>query len=696
MIGNGVEAEYPVSPGEDPMMAEPQAQTETIDPLMWLSQAPDAPNLVDFFSDEQLGELAKLVADEFDIDKDSMADWLEAMSEGLKLAAGVRSDKTFPWANASNIKYPLIASAALQFNARAYPAMVPAGDIVKAATHGVDQGGQKKARGDRVAAFMSFQLRHKMPEWEPDTDRLTLQLSIVGKMHRKTWFDPAKGRIVSKLCKPGTVIVNNAAQTLATTPRINEELSLYPHEIIERQRSGLYREGDWWETQAEGETANDTQSPHEFIEQHRLYDFDGDGYPEPYVCILHKASQTIVRIAANWRPDTVIVVNGQVASIDRADYYEDYDFVPAVDGGYWSIGLGVLLKDLSEAINDTINRINDSATLNSLGGGFIGGEARLKGGPIRFKPGEWKQIDARGGDLRASIVPMPVTPTSPVLFQMLGLLIDAAREVANVKDIAAEANRANQPATTTLALIEQGMAVFTAIYKRMHRSMRGEFGRMARINAMTVDPQQYQMFHDAPADPAQDFDLTDMDIEPVADPRAITNPQKLAQAEMLGGMAAAGQVDPGEATMRMLDAAGIPNTEALMPKPDPMMQIAGETQLRAAMLENVKQALEIAKLEAEIIKINADATKAMADAEAADPMNPVNVALAQVQMLKGMVDADRQRLEGLARQPGDAGGAQGGAGGGGSPQAAVLGGLLGDGGSQPAPIGQGQSIPGLV
>lgn len=636
------------------------AQEGTIDPLAWLEGAPDQPNLIEHFSEEQLGELARLIEVEHKIDRDSMKDWLDAMDVGLKLAQAQREPKTFPWPGASNIKYPLVTSAALQFNARAYPAIVASGDIVKGVVHGADPQGVKAQRANRVSAYMSWQLRREIVEWEAETDRLLMLLPIVGKMFRKTWFDPAKDRIVMRLCRPGKVVINNAAQSIPTAPRISEEMELYPHEVVERQRAGVFLDGDWLETLDGGANVEDSQHPVEFIEQHRLFDFDGDGYPEPYVCVWHKASQKVVRIAANWRPEAVTIgQDGKVLSIERSDYYEGFDFVPALDGGFWSVGLGLLLRDISSAIDDTINRINDSATLSSLGGGFMGREARLQGGPVRFTPGEWKPIQSSGGELRSSIVPLPVTPPSPVLFEMLGLLIEAAREVANVKDIAAEASRANQPATTTLALIEQGMAVFTATYKRIYRSLSGEFSRLARINATTVDPQQYMAYHDAEADPAIDFDLSDMDIEPTADPQTVTRPQRLAQAQLLSEMAAAGLVDPQAAAQRTLEAAGIEATDELKPKPDPMQQVAGEAQVRGLMLANVEMAMRLAKMEAEIAKIDAEAVKAMADAEAADPMNPVNIALAQVEALKGMVDVDRQRFEGLAGSPGNASGAQG-------------------------------------
>lgn len=696
--------------------AEPDDQPdggEGVSPVEWVARAPNAVNLIDALDDAQRIELATLVKREYEIDCESMKPWREAMDKGLEMASALERDaKTWPWAGASNIKYPLVMTAALQFNARAYPAIVPAGDIVQCRTHGKDRGGMKKARAERVSAWTSYRLRAKMPEWEPDTDRLTVLLPIVGTMVRKVWWSAAKGRECSRLVRPGDFVVNDSCAALENAPRMSEELRLYPHEVVERQNTGEFIEGDWFEADAD-----DTSKPVEFVEQHRLYDADGDGYPEPYVVIFHKDSEQVVRVAANWRPEGVRVEGDRIVSIQRADYYEDYHFLPW--SGFWSIGLGVLLRDISEAIDGTINRINDSATLSSLGGGFIGGEARLRGGPQRVKPGEWQQVSAMGNDLRSAFFPVPAKEPSPVLFNMLGLLIDAARELANVKDIAAEANRSNQPATTTLALIEQGMAVFTAVYKRIHRALRGEFKRLGGLYAEHAQElaAEYAAFHDelerpegAENDPriaqaeAQlimaDFNAADMDIEPVADPRAVTSPQKLGQAQLLMEMAGMGMVDPNAARDRMLDAAGIANAEDLTPEPTPeaaaqaqkaqaMQDMAADASVRKLMLENVKAGMEIAEMEAEISKRHAEAVKTMAEAEAADPLNPVNAAMMQLREMKVRLEADRARLERMARPAGNGGGSGGAAQGGGRPQAPAAASLLGPGGASPGGMGAG-------
>jgi chaperonin GroES len=227
----------------------------------------------------------------------------------------------------SDIRFPLVATACLKFNAQAYPAIVPPGDIVKTAVHGADPQGIKAARGMRVSAYMSHQLRHDVKNWEDDTDRLLMQLPFAGQMFRKTWPDPATGTVCSRLCKAGSVIVNDAVASLEAAPRISEKLPFYPVEIIERQRAGLFVDGDW----ARPEDSADSLAPVDLIEQHRRFDLDRDGYPEPYVVTVHEESNKVVRIAANWDADSVRVNDqwricftwsaGSASNVEFIDYH---------------------------------------------------------------------------------------------------------------------------------------------------------------------------------------------------------------------------------------------------------------------------------------------------------------------------------------------------------------------------------------
>lgn len=625
------------------------------DPMAWIMGAPQQPNLVDYLDEETRSSLGERVIAEYELDKDTCKDWQERCDRAIEMAAMVKGEKSYPWPKASNIKYPLIIKAAIEFNAQAYPSLVPPGDIVKVAVNGKDPTGGKASRAARVGAHMSHQLRKRVYGWEEDTDRLLMMLSVAGTMHRKLWPDGA-GRICQKLCRPGSVVLNDKAASLDAAPRVSERFALYPHEVIERQRAGRFVDGDWMDVS--DDTKNDSLAPRWFIEQHRREDIDGDGYPEPYIVTVHELSRTVVRVVANWQPQDVIAGPEGVAAIKPARYYADYHFMPNPSGGYYSLGFGALLGDLGETINATINMLMDGGHREMLGAGFIGREARLRGGWTPLKPGEYRQIDAAGQDLRAAIVNAPGAGASPVLFNMLGMLIDAGQSLANTKDIQEMSQRSNMPATTTLALIEQGMQVYGAIFKRIHRAMSQEFAMIARFNAEGLDPQEYARFHDEPADPRADYAMEDDDIEPVADPRAVTSMQKMAQANLLREMGATGEIDRTAATMRVLDAAGIPDREELMPPPSGAQKAAEEAQVRAVMLANVEQALKIAELEAKIANIDADTMKKVVEAEVADPLSPLAVARAELDALKERIKgSDARGLGGMENAPGNETGA---------------------------------------
>lgn len=592
-------------------------------------------NLVGVMDDGVIGRHASLALMEYRLDKASMSEWLEKMGKGIDLAKLDKEKKTYPFSNASNVKYPLVTSAALQFNARAYPAIVQADKTVKTKTYGADQNGQKAARGERVSAHMSWQLQCELEEWEADTDRMLVQLPVVGTMIRKTWYDAAQERPRSRLIEPGKFIVNNNVKTLETAPRSTEEISLFPSEIRERVASGVFADLEY-----HAEDSEDTAAPVAFIEQHCRLDLDGDGYGEPYIITVHVASQKCARLVADFDGPDVKYITGmdeagqQVAtgikSIRRGSYFTAYHFMPSLSGGFWGTGLGLLLGDISETVNTIINMQIDAGHMASLGGGFIGNGFRLKGGSQNLKPGEWRQVQATGASIKDSMVPITFPGPDATLFQMLGLLIDAGREIASVKDIlTGDTGTKNMTATTTMALIEQGLMVFSAAYKRIYLSLRHEFKILAKINAATVDPARYNEFHDQEQqfDPAQDYAAADMDIVPVADPKAVTKMQELAKADLLMNMASQGLVNPGEATNRILEAASIPDRDELAMPQDPAAQMMQQAQMAQVMAE-----LELTR--AKVQETYSDAAKNMADADRAR----------MEQMIK-MMEAQRNELQ---------------------------------------------------
>lgn len=685
-----------------------------VSPEQFIAEVVASDNLAAVLDDKHLSEIALQVFTDYNTDKESMAEWFERMERGLSLARLVKEDRNYPFKGAANVKYPLITSAALQFNARAYPAIVPADRVVKCKVWGADPQGQKAARADRISEFMSWQLSADIEEWEEETDKLLVQLPIVGTVVRKWWYDPVERRPRCRLVDPGKFIVNDKVKNLADAPRMSEELPLYPSEIVTRIRSGQFVE---FEYQRDEE---DEQAPQKFIEQHTRLDLDEDGYEEPYIVTVHEDTETVVRIVADFvetdvrydtemRPTVVTIpvphpVTGQpipieqiqpqevvtgILSIRRGSYFVAHQFLPSIDGGFHGTGLGLLLGDISDSINTIINMLLDAGHYASLGGGFIGSELRLKGGAQRHKPGEWKMVPETGGNVRNAVVPLTFPGPDATMFQMLGMLIEAGREISSVKDVTTgEAPNRQQTATATLALIEQGLMVFTAAYKRIFRALKKEYAILGGINRETLDPGVYNRFHDAAGpdgqpimfDPAQDFGAEDMDIQPVADPRSVTKMQQAAKAQMIGEWAEKGFVDRGEAISRMAEAMDVEDVEALMPQPDPMQQQMAELQMHAARADVSGKMADIELTMAKVEEARANAMESIAGAET-DRMKIMNEAKKdRLDGLFRLLEEDRARLEAVRAGLGGMAGASGN----GSAQG---------GGGQGMPAPQGPALP---
>lgn len=553
-----------------------------------------------------LSKIAKQVCEGYDFDKRSRMDWETRSAAAMDLALQVTENKSWPWQNAANIKLPLITTAAIQFHARAYPAIVPGQQIVKGVPMGADPHGIKMERGDRVGKHMSYQVLEEMPEWEEDTDKLLLNVSIVGCAFRKTYFDHTIGQNRSEFVVAKYLVVNHRAKSLADARRVTEEIPLYENDIEERMRSGQFREVEL----SLRKTTEDEDPAHQFLECHTWYDLDGDGYREPYICVVHKESKTVVRITARFESEGVTVRDdGKIVRIEPEHYYTKFSLIPNPDGGFYDIGLGYLINPLNETANTIVNQMLDAGTLANTGGGFIGRGLRLKGGPIRMAPGEYIPVDARGSDIKDNIVPMVFPGPSPVLFQLLGMLIEQVRDVASVKDIlSGESVPSNQPATTTLALIDQGLKVFTAIYKRLHRSLKQEFKKIYRLNGLFLDPEIYFRFQDVPVQILlQDYQAGDCDVIPVTDPSVVAGPVKLIKAQALLSLAGKPGINTREIYQRFLEAIEEPNIERLLPPQSPAEQ-------RQMVMNMQLQALQLEKLSSEIQKNFASVDESIAKA----------------------------------------------------------------------------------
>lgn len=560
-----------------------------------ISQLIDQTNIAEHLTDDELNEIGNDAFTGYAYDLDSRSEWEQCLDEWLKLAKQIKEEKSYPWPKASNVKYPLLSTAAMQFAARAYPSLVPSsGKIVYGKVIGKDPKGEKLERATRVSTFMSWQLLEEMEGWEEGMDKLLIMLPVMGTVFKKTYWDPIDETNCSKVILPKDLIVNYWAKSLKRAERISEYIEMSPRKLKERQNAGLFLDIDLGqavlpEARSDADThapAQDETTPYILIEQHTFLDLDDDGYKEPYIVTFHKDSKKVLRIVANYDKDAIKLNDGgKVIKIDPVQYYTKFGFIPNPDGGFYDIGFGVLLGPINESVNTLINQLVDAGTLNNLQGGFLGKGLRLRMGETRFMPGEWKAVNATGDDLRKQIVPLPSKEPSNVLVQLMGTLISSGKELASVAEIfVGKMPGQNTPATTTMATIEQGMKVFTAVYKRLYRSLAEEFKKLYRLNQIYVNPDTEVSVLDSAVGP-DDFNSKDYDIVPGADPTAISQTEKLMKAQGLAELLsmAPGILDPVKVVYRILDAQEQPSWQELInpqvlqsgqmppPAPDPKM-----------------------------------------------------------------------------------------------------------------------------
>lgn len=589
------------------MDAQPQQATENESQMNQLRAKIEAKNMAEGLDKDTLQKIADQASAGFEYDLESRKDWEKASKEWTKLALQTVEQKTYPWPGASNVKYPLLSTAAMQFNARAYPALVPAGNkIVKATVVGKDRDGEKAKKAERISLYMSYQILEEMDSWEEDMDKLLIMLPIVGTLFKKTYFDTVKKKPCSRLVLAQNLVVNNWATCLEEAERISEILYISKRTLKSRQLSGVFRDVDLGDPHVyddgnkPADSRNDETTPYQIIEQHCYYDLDDDGYSEPYVVTFDRYSKEVLRISARFELDGLILNDkGDIAAIEPINYYTKFGFIPNADGSFYDIGFGVLLGPLNESVNTLINQLLDAGHLNNLQSGFLGKGLKLKMGEHSFKLGEWKTINSTADDLKKQILPLPTKEPSAVLFQLMGTLITSGKELASVAEIfVGKMPGQNTPATTTMATIEQGMKVFTAVYKRIYRSLSSEFHKLFELNETYLNPDQYIAILDDTIGP-DDFNDEGYDVCPQADPNAMSQTEKLMKAQGLLELLPIGILDPVEVVSRVLEAQEQPNWQKLFnkqiqetgqfqPPPDPKLQ---EMQMKGQM-EQQKVAMQ--------------------------------------------------------------------------------------------------------
>lgn len=561
MPNNGQYAPGMDQGGQEQQVSDPDAKPP-------IRQLLEATNIAESLDEDDLTEIGMNCKKGFEQDCESRRDWEKNIDAWTNLAIQAKEQKTYPWPNASNIKYPLLSTAAMQFAARAYPSLVPSdGQVVKSKVIGKDPDGSKQQKAEHTSIYVSHQLMNEMDNWEEDMDKLLIMLPVVGTMFKKTYWDKLTGKNCSKLVMPKNLVVNYWTRNLDNVERISEVIEMSQRLYKERVNGEIFLDTDLGKpTTPDGKNVpeNDRTTPFTFIEQHTFLDLDEDGYEEPYIVTFHKESGKVLRITARFDERGLKVDDhGDVVRIEPIQYYTKFGFIPNPDGSFYDIGFGVLLGPINDSVNTLINQLVDAGSLSNLQSGFIGKGLRIKMGETRFQPGEWKAVNATADDLKKQILPLPTKEPSAVLFQLMGALITSGKELASVAEIfVGKMPGQNTPATTTMATIEQGMKVFTAVYKRTYRSLASEYKKLYRLNEVYLNPQTYVDVLDANVNP-DDFKSVGYTICPGADPSAISQTERLLKAQGLAELLPMGVLDPIEVVTRILEAQEQPNIQKL-------------------------------------------------------------------------------------------------------------------------------------
>jgi chaperonin GroES len=622
-------------------------------------------NLADAMTAAALAELGTKVVDEYEKDQAARKEWREIAEEMLAAASQDTKgeEKSWPWASASNVNIPLLTIAALQFNARMYPAAIKGDEAILCKVIGQDGGvpvtmpnpvhgavqqvpqigpdgqpvigedgqmqkewlvppGAKAKRARRVSEYLNTTIFYRMDGWEADTDALLTQLPIVGCAFRKVWFDTEKGP-QSAMVPALRLVVPQDIRSLESSPRITEEVpGIFPHEIKCKQREGYYLDVDL------GIPADGDDKPRLLLEQHRWADLDEDGYDEPYIVTVDKEQRQVLRVEANFAPsDIKWAADGKPARITPGKFYVKYGFFPHPQGKFYGIGLGHLLKKVGATIDTCINQLIDAGNAQVAGGGFIASGLRLQGragrSVVKFTPGEYKTVEMTGDDLRRAIVDRTAPEVSPVTFQVLEFIMGFAKEIAGFKDILTGETASTAPVGTTLALIDQGLQVFNAIAKRFFRSARDEyqllFDKVRRYGGQSLARDYLSVLDDPEADFVKDFADADMDIRPVSDPSAVTRMQKMAKAEYLQskiGIIASVGGDVREVVRWSLEAADVEDIDKILPAPKPQPPDPSEiAQLNDLVASTNKKQADADKANADAVLKALEASKKKHDLE---------------------------------------------------------------------------------
>ena len=562
---------------------------DEIDAVPEKAQIPFDSNLVDFLDKSDLGKLASDVLESIDSDKESRSDWEKTYVDGLKYL-GMKFDETRsqPFQGSSGVIHPILAESVTQFQAQAYKELLPAKGPVKTEIIGA-RTPEVEMQAQRVGEFMNFYIMNVMKEYDPEMDMLLFYLPIAGSAFKKVYYDQSMSRAVSKFIAPEDLIVPYEASDILSAERVTHVISMSKNEIRKQQLSGFYADielkGDSYTVnrseikeqvdEIEGQSPSYSENRdrtvyevHTILDLPGYEDVDADGQETglklPYIVTIDEQSQQVLAIRRNYVEQDI--------TKQKVNYFVQYKFLPGL--GFYGLGLSHMIGGLAKASTSILRQLIDAGTIANLPSGFKARGMRIRDEDEPLQPGEFRDIDTTGGSLRENLIPLPVKEPSSVLMQLLGMLIDSGKRFASIADTnVGDVNQA-MPVGTTVALLERGTKVMSAIHKRLHYAQRIEFQLLAKVFGEYLPPMYpYQTGSGSQEVKQTDFDGR-IDVIPVSDPNIFSQSQRITMAQELMALVQSNPEihGPGgvyEAYRRMYAALGVDNVDSLLQPPAP-------------------------------------------------------------------------------------------------------------------------------
>jgi hypothetical protein len=542
-------------------------------------------NLAEVIDEQDLGRLGSELYQDTQSYKDSRADWEKAYTQGLDLLGFKYESRTEPFQGASSATHPVLAEAVTQFQALAYKELLPAEGPVRTQIIGLETPAIQD-QADRVSEFMNYQIMDIMKEYEPEFDQMLFYLPLSGSTFKKVYYDETLGRAVSKFIQAQDIVVPYTANSIDDAEAVVHVIKISENELRKQQVAGFYRDIELEasdeltqdndvkskERQLEGVTmSGQTEDVFTLLECHVNLDLEGfedinpqtgepTGIKLPYIVTIEEGSREVLSIRRNYNQADPLK--------KKINYFVHFKFLPGF--GFYGNGLIQMIGGLSRTATQALRQLLDAGTLSNLPAGFKQRGIRIRDDAQSIQPGEWRDVDAPGGNLRDAFMTLPYKEPSQTLLQLMGVVVQAGQRFASIADL--QIGDGNQQAAvgTTVALLERGSRTMSAIHKRIYSSMKEEFKLLANVFKLYLPPEYpYDVVGGQRTIKQTDFD-DKVDIIPVADPNIFSQTQRIsiAQTELQLAMANPGIHNMYEVYRNMYSALGVRDIDSILVKPD--------------------------------------------------------------------------------------------------------------------------------